>query len=127
MAKREGFVRTIMGRTRELPDAKERYGPAVGHALRAAINSPIQGSAADVVMMAMLKLWRSESLKDMGWRLLLQIHDEVILEGPKETKDAALAEVIACMENPFDSTGLLPISVHLDVDAKSADTWYKAK
>lgn len=127
MAKGLGFVRTIMGRYRELPDAGGNYGPAVGHALRAAINSPIQGSAADVVMMAMLRLWRSEVLKDMGWRLLLQIHDEVILEGPKETKDKALAEVISCMEDPFDSKGLLPISVHLDVDAKSADTWYQAK
>ena len=82
MAKGLGFVRTIMGRYRELPDASpNNYGPAVGHALRAAINSPIQGSAADVVMMAMLRLWRSEALKDMGWKLLLQIHDEVILEG----------------------------------------------
>ena len=77
-------------------------------------------------MMAMLRLWRSEVLKDMGWRLLLQI-DEVILEGPKETKDKALAEVISCMEDPFDNKGLLPLSVHLDVDAKSADTWYQAK
>merc|ERR1711871_1270256 len=128
MAKGLGYVRTIMGRYRELPDASpNNYGPAVGHALRAAINSPIQGSAADIVMMAMLRLWRSDVLKNMGWKLLLQIHDEVILEGPKETKDEALLEVIKCMENPFDSKGLLPISVHLDVDAKSADTWYQAK
>ncbi len=70
----------MMGRYRRLPDAKpDNQSPpsAVGHALRAAINTPIQGSAADVVMMAMLKLWRSEVLKKLGWRLLLQIHDEV--------------------------------------------------
>ena len=47
----------------------------------------LQGSAADIVMMAMIKLWRSETLKTLGWRLLLQIHDEVILEGPKESVD----------------------------------------
>jgi DNA polymerase-1 len=70
-----------------LEDAKLSRGPAVGHALRAAINTPIQGSAADVVMMAMIKLWKSEVLKKLGWRLLLQIHDEVILEGPKESRD----------------------------------------
>jgi DNA polymerase I len=126
MAKGLGFVRTIMGRYRILPNANER-GPAGGHALRAAINSPIQGSAADIVMMAMIKLWRSEVLKEKGWKLLLQIHDEVILEGPKDTRDEALAEVIACMENPFDDKGLMPVSVHLDVDAKSEDSWYKAK
>lgn len=45
-------------------------------------------------------------LKDLGWKLLLQIHDEVILEGPKESRDAAMAEVRHCMENPFDNHGL---------------------
>lgn len=56
--------------------------------------------------MAMIKLWKSETLKELGWKLLLQIHDEVILEGPKETKDLALAEVRSCMENPIDNFGL---------------------
>ncbi|KAJ1398202.1 hypothetical protein B484DRAFT_406723, partial [Ochromonadaceae sp. CCMP2298] len=85
---RQGYVRSIMGRYRRLEDAKDRSnGAAMGHALRAAINTPIQGSAADIVMMAMLKLWRSEVLKGLGWKLLLQIHDEVILEGPKESME----------------------------------------
>ena len=69
-----------MGRYRRLPEAQSR-GPLQGHALRAAINTPIQGSAADVVMMAMIKLWKNEKLKALGWKMLLQIHDEVILEG----------------------------------------------
>ena len=51
------------------------------HALRAAINTPIQGSAADITMLAMLELKRSERLKQLNWKLLMQIHDEVILEG----------------------------------------------
>ena len=124
-AKKYGFVTTLMGRRRDLPDAKAR-GQAGSHALRAAINTPIQGSAADIVMMAMIKLWTSPVLKELGWKLLLQIHDEVILEGPKESRDAAMAEVMKCMENPYDSV-LQPLKVHLDVDAKSADSWYKAK
>ena len=65
-------------------------------------------------------------LQELGWKLLLQIHDEVILEGPKESKDLAMAEVRACMENPYDDV-LAPLKVHLDVDAKCADSWYKAK
>lgn len=96
-----------------------------------------QGSAADVVMMAMIKLWESEKLKSLGWKLLLQIHDEVILEGPKETKDEvicgcmhlpavhylcihriitwlfirqAMKEVMECMENPFDDFALSKLS-----------------
>jgi DNA polymerase-1 len=57
-------------------------------------------------MMAMIKLWKSPLLKQLRWKLLLQIHDEVILEGPIETKDAAMKEVRDCMENPFDGHGL---------------------
>ena len=64
--------------------------------------------------------------QELGWKLLLQIHDEVILEGPKESKDLAMAEVRECMENPYDDV-LTPLKVHLDVDAKCADSWYKAK
>lgn len=108
LARRGGYVRTMMGRYRRLPDAAAT-GPSAGHAMRAAINTPIQGSAADIVMMAMLKLWRSEKLKSLGWKLLLQIHDEVILEGPKDSRDEALQEVRACMENPFDGFGLPPM------------------
>lgn len=126
MAKREGYVRTMMGRRRALKEANT-FGRAGGHALRAAINTPIQGSAADVVMMAMIQLSNSEELKRIGWKLLLQIHDEVILEGPRESKDEALAEVMRCMQNPFDGVGLKPLSVKLEVDAKTADTWYQAK
>jgi DNA polymerase-1 len=84
-------------RYRRLPEAVPRFDESgrltrsstinMGHAMRASINTPIQGSAADIVMMAMIKLWKSEELKRLGWKLLLQIHDEVILEGPKESRD----------------------------------------
>ena len=130
LCKREGYVRTLMGRYRRLPNAMAKTRATkgeVGHALRAAINTPIQGSAADVVMMAMIKLWKSQKLKDLGWKLLLQVHDEVMLEGPKESVKEAMSEVIDCMENPWDNYGLNPLTIHLDVDAKHADTWYKAK
>jgi DNA polymerase-1 len=126
MAQHKGYVRTMMGRRRLLKEANTR-GAAGGHALRAAINTPIQGSAADVVMMAMINLSNSEELKRIGWKLLLQIHDEVILEGPRENKDLAMTEVMRCMQNPFDGVGLMPLSVKLEVDAKTADTWYQAK
>lgn len=98
-------------RYRRLPDAlvsRDARGnlirnPLSGHALRAAINTPIQGSAADIVMMAMLKLWKSSRLKDLGWKLLLQIHDEVILEGPVENRDevcmlrSRLVSIFCCL------------------------------
>lgn len=57
-------------------------------------------------MMAMIKLWKSEVLRRLGWKLLLQIHDEVILEGPVESRDEAMREVRAVMENPYDNIAL---------------------
>jgi DNA polymerase-1 len=74
-------------------------------------------------MMAMLKLARNAQLRALGWRMLLQIHDEVILEGPAESAPAALAAVEADMTQPFAQ----PLLVALAVDAKVVDTWYEAK
>ncbi len=73
-----GYVNTLLGRRRRLPDAgretRSREGRAArNHALRAAINTPIQGSAADVASCAMVSIVRNEELRDMGWKLLLQV------------------------------------------------------
>lgn len=57
----------------------------------------------------------------------LQVHDEVILEGPRETAEAARARVVACMSSPFSGLNPKPLLVDLVVDAKHADTWYEAK
>lgn len=69
----DGYVTTILGRRRQLPDAKYGSKAAQGHALRAAINTPIQGSAADIATAAMLRIDADETLRDLGWRLLLQV------------------------------------------------------
>lgn len=132
-----------MGRYRDLPEvfnARTRR-----RAERAAINTPIQGTgyapppppppppspptepppggAADVVMMAMLKLHAHARLRELGWRLLLQIHDEVIMEGPEGSWQEAMQHVVDAMEHPFAQ----PLLVDLTVDADCADTWYQAK
>jgi len=128
-ARRTGFTRTLCGRYRKLNDITSPRPGLRGHAERAAINTPIQGGAADIVMLAMVKINNSPVLQGLGYRLLLQIHDEVILEGPEEHVEAALAEVVRCMEQPWDESGigLTSLDVTLDVDAKYAKTWYKAK
>jgi DNA polymerase I len=128
-ARREGYTRTLMGRLRQLPDAKEpsKNRKLLGHAERASINTPIQGGAADVAMMAMNKINESEKLKRLGWILLLQIHDEVILEGPEETAEEAFEEVMDCMQEPW-VLGLPPTSVPLLVDGSyHHKNWYDAK
>ncbi|KAL4452308.1 hypothetical protein ABPG75_007970 [Micractinium tetrahymenae] len=127
-AQTKGYVTTILGRRRQLPDARNtRNKAAQGHALRAAINTPIQGSAADIATAAMLRIAADPELREMGWRLLLQVHDEVILEGPRETAEQARARVVACMRSPFTGLNPKPLLVDLVVDAKHADTWYEAK
>ena len=83
---------------------------------RAAINTPIQGGAADIMTLAMLKIANTPRLKG-GYRLLLQIRDEVILEGPEEHAAAAREEVMRCMEQPFDDA-LPGMLVDLVVDCK---------
>ncbi len=78
IAKDKAFTQTLIGRYRNLRrlimDKKHHF-----HALRAAINTPIQGGAADIVIAAMVKLNRNKKLKKLGYKILLQIHDEVIL------------------------------------------------
>jgi DNA polymerase-1 len=128
VAKQSGITRTLMGRYRELPHALGKSGgKLLGHALRASINTPIQGGAADIAMMAMNKINDSEKLKMLGWILLLQIHDEVILEGPEETAEEAFGEVVGCMEKPW-VFGLRETAVPLVVDGSfTHKTWYDAK
>jgi DNA polymerase-1 len=127
IAKKHGITRTLMGRYRQLPEAKSDQRGLVGHAERASINTPIQGGAADVAMMAMIKINNSETLKNLGWVLLMQIHDEVILEGPTETAEEAFDEVIHCMMEPWVH-GLRKTSVPLLVDGSwHHDNWYDAK
>ncbi|KAK7845852.1 dna polymerase i b, partial [Quercus suber] len=84
----------------------------------------LQGSAADVAMCAMLEISKNARLKELGWKLLLQVHDEVILEGPTESAEVAKAIVVECMSKPFNGKNIL--QVDLSVDAKCAQNWYSA-
>jgi DNA polymerase-1 len=122
-AKQDRATRTLMGRYRPLPDINSAKAHIRSHAERAAINTPIQGGAADVVMKAMLNLHAHQRFRELGWKLILQIHDEVIVEGPRDTAQEALEIVKHTMANPFAN----PLRVDLVVDAKIADTWYAAK
>jgi len=121
-----GNTRTLVGRYRTLAGIHSNDRKVIAHLERAAINTPIQGGAADIMTLAMLKIKRSPVLRELGYRMLLQIHDEVILEGPIEHAAAAQAELVACMEQPFDDA-LPSLLVSLVVDAKTAPNWFAAK
>ncbi|KAF5182078.1 Dna polymerase i b protein [Thalictrum thalictroides] len=118
-------VKTLLGRTRSFPSMKGASNAHKSHIERAAINTPVQGSAADVAMCAMLEISGNARLKELGWRLILQVHDEVILEGPTDSAEAAKAIVVECMSKPFAGKNIL--KVDLAVDAKFAQNWYAAK
>jgi len=124
LAHEKHWSRTLMGRYRRLPGIDSRSQGPRKHAERAAINTPVQGGAADIVIMAMLQLEKDQVLKDLQFELVLQIHDEVILEGPKQHVEKAMQRVKEVMEHPLDGYKLL---VDLNVDAKWAGTWYEAK
>eukprot|EP00741_Cyanophora_paradoxa_P005271 tig00000865_g5110.t1 len=124
-AESKGYTTTLMGRRRPLPGIRGR-GALASHLRRAAINTPIQGGAADIVMCAMVKLARNQRLSELGWRMVLQVHDEVIVEGPRESADEALEIVRACMEQPLPIEGA-QLFVPLVVDSRYAETWYRAK
>ena len=126
LAMEKNLVRTLLCRVRNLPDASSKNDAFKSHALRASINTPIQGGAADIAMLAMLQIQRCPKLKALGYKLLMQIHDEVILEGPEEHKDEALALTKYHMENPFPGHVNL-LNVELAVDGDYAKTWYEAK
>lgn len=124
-ARRFRYVDTLLGRARHFPSLKNATSAHKAHIDRAAINTPVQGSAADVAMCAMLEISKNARLKVLGWRLLLQVHDEVILEGPTESAEEAKAIVVECMSKPFNGENIL--RVDLSVDAKCAQDWYSAK
>ncbi|KAG8639707.1 DNA polymerase I A, chloroplastic/mitochondrial [Manihot esculenta] len=124
-ARQDGRVHTLLGRARIFPSMAHASNAQKGHIERAAINTPVQGSAADVAMCAMLQISKNDRLKELGWKLLLQIHDEVILEGPTESAEIAKDIVVECMSKPFDGKNIL--KVDLSVDAKRAQNWYSAK
>ncbi|XP_027369033.1 DNA polymerase I A, chloroplastic/mitochondrial-like isoform X2 [Abrus precatorius] len=118
-------VYTLLGRARRFPLMAQANTYQKGHIERAAINTPVQGSAADVAMCAMLQISNNKQLKELGWKLLLQVHDEVILEGPTESAEFAKSIVVECMSKPFNGKNIL--KVDLSVDAKCAQNWYSAK
>jgi DNA polymerase-1 len=124
LAFEKGYTKTLMDRYRNLTKHFTTNNKKhILHGLRAAINTPIQGGAADIVIAAMVKAKNNKELKELGWKIIHQIHDEVILEGPKDTAEKALAILKEVMEDPLG----MQLSVKLEVDAKICDNWYESK
>jgi len=118
-------VKTLRGRSRRLDCLKSKNTALQSAAMRQAINAPAQGGAADIVNEAMISIGKDSELKELGYELILQVHDELILEGPEDNAQAALERVRFVMESPFlDGVKLL---VPLPVDVHIVHSWNQAK
>lgn len=116
-ARRQGFVRTLFGRKCFTPDIQSKNPAQRAFAERAAVNAPIQGSAADILKKAMIALPLALEEKGLKARLLLQVHDELVFDVPRDQVDETCSVVRAVMERAA------VLSVPLIVDTGVADTW----
>jgi DNA polymerase-1 len=116
-ARETGHVRTLLGRLRRLPDLNARNWQVRMEAERQAMNTPVQGSAADLIKKAMIDLHQELNERRMKARLILQIHDELLLEVPEAEAEEARALVKEIME------GALALDVPLVVDARLGHNW----
>ncbi len=120
-AKQNGYVTTIMNRRRYLPEITSRNFNRRSFAERTAMNTPIQGSAADIIKKAMIDLADRLEKDKFEAKLLLQVHDELILEAPKHEVEQLQKVLCEVMENAVS------LSVPLKVDVSHGPTWYEAK
>jgi DNA polymerase-1 len=117
--RRRGYVETLFGRRRYVPDLQARVKSVREAAERVAFNMPVQGTAADLMKLAMVKLF--PKLEEVGARMLLQVHDELVLEAPKERAEAVARLAKEVME------GVYPLAVPLEVEVGIGEDWLSAK
>ncbi|GAB5555796.1 MAG: DNA polymerase I [Schleiferiaceae bacterium] len=119
-AREKGYVETIMGRRRYLKDINSRNAVVRGHSERNAINAPIQGSAADVIKIAMIHIHEAMKLKEMQSKMVLQVHDELVFDVVDSEMEDLTQLVIEKMEKAVS------VSVPLVVDTGRGDNWLQA-
>ncbi len=118
-AREKGYVETVLGRKRWLPGLASNDGRLRSNAERAAINTPLQGSAADLIKVAMIRLWRDLEARRLEARLLLQVHDELLLECPTGEVEQTQRAVTEAM------TRAIELSVPLTVQIGVGDNWFE--
>lgn len=119
-ARQTGYVETILGRKRHLKDINSNNFVVRGHAERNAVNAPVQGSAADIVKIAMIKIDRELEEQNLKTKMLLQVHDELVFESPADEIEAASKLIKTEMENALKTQ--VPLLVEIGV----GDNWLEA-
>ena len=119
-SREKGYVETILKRRRYLPDINSSNAIVRGYAERNAVNAPVQGSAADVIKLAMIKVQNEMDEKNLKSKMVLQVHDELIFDILDDEREVMEKLVKKNMENAID------LSVPLDVEYKVANNWLEA-
>lgn len=120
-AKETGYVTTIYGRKRPIPELKSSNFMQRSFGERVAMNSPIQGTAADIMKIAMIHVWEELRERKLSSRLILQIHDELLIETKREEAE----EVARLLEEEMKKAAKLEVS--LEADVHTGENWYDAK
>ena len=120
-AKRKGYVETLFKRRRYIPELNSKNYMVRKFGDRAAMNTPIQGTAADIMKIAMIKVYNELKNRNLKSKIVLQIHDELIIETVLEEKDEVRNLLKECMESSAK------LSVPLNVDVEEGKNWYQAK
>ncbi len=120
-ARDQGYVKTLLGRIRYLPEIKSKNSAVRGFAERTAMNTPIQGTSADIIKLAMLHLLTAHAQKEWSGTMLVQVHDELLFEIPPDELASSQKRIKQIMEQA------LPLSVPVIVDLKSGSNWAEMK
>lgn len=121
LAKKEGFSETLYKRRRPIPELASSNFMTRSFGERVAMNAPIQGTAADIIKIAMIKVYEGLNEAGLKTRLILQIHDELLLEVPEEEVEQARQILQTAMESAAD------LAVKLEIDLHMGKNWYDAK
>lgn len=117
-ARKHGYVETLMGRRRYIRDINSSNGLIRKNMERNAINAPIQGTAADIIKVAMIHIDQELKARNLKTKMLLQVHDELIFDVPKEELETIMSLIPQLMENAIE------LKVPLEVDIRSGNNWY---
>ncbi len=120
-AKRDGYVTTLYGRRRPVPELSSTNFMQRSFGERVAMNSPIQGTAADIIKIAMIRVHDRLLAEGLASRLILQVHDELLIETEGSEREAVAAILSAEMQQAAQ------LSVALEVDMHEGRDWYEAK
>ena len=119
-ARRNGYVQTLLGRRRYVPDVNSGNATVRAYAERNAVNAPIQGTSADIIKLAMIAVDRALAAEGLKSRMVLQIHDELLLEVPSAEIDRVRALLLEQMQ------GVMQLNVPLTVECNYGSNWLEA-